>query len=191
MPVHAFLHLADDMCHAGPVWCYWAFQMEQYCGLLANSTKSRCEPFISLSRRIRDIEELKLIRLKYSLKDVLNLDKIVVDAGQAYPQCTLFHTLFKDAAHIPQSDPNIVMMRPYRVCPVSDPIRRKIAAHLVTNSQGLPVSVNAMMRFIPVNIPHWGKMKIPTWVEIIRTASNVGSGESGVRDNSFVKVRIR
>jgi len=98
--------------------------------------------------------------------------------------------LSKDAAHIPQSDPDIVMMRPYRVCPVSDPIRRKITAHLVTNNQGQPVSVNAMMRFVPAEIPHWGKMKIPSRVEIIRTTSNVGSGERGVRDNSFVKVRI-
>jgi hypothetical protein len=97
MPVHALLHLANDMRRAGPVWCYWAFPMERYCGLLANSTKSRREPFISLSRRIRDIEELKLIRLKYNLKDILNLDQIVVDAGQAYPQCTPFHRPFKDA----------------------------------------------------------------------------------------------
>jgi hypothetical protein len=165
--------------------------MERYCGLLANSTKSRREPFISLSRRIRDIEELKLIRLKYNLKDILNLDKIVMDAGQVYPQCTSFHRPFNDAAHIPQLDPHIVMMHPYHVSPVSDPIRRKIAAHLVTNNQGQYVSVNAMLRFIPAEIPHWGKMKIPSRVEIIRTKSNVGSGERGVRDNSFVKVRIQ
>ena len=94
MPVHALLHIADDIRQAGPVWCYWAFAMERYCGLLANSTKSRRDPFISLSRRIRDIEELKLIRLKYNLTDVLDLDKTIVDAGQAYPQCTSFHRLF-------------------------------------------------------------------------------------------------
>jgi hypothetical protein len=81
------------------------------------------------------------------------------------------------------------MMRPYRVSTVSGPIRRKIAAHLVTNNQSPQnVSVNAMLSFIPAEIPHWGKTKIRA--EIIRTKSNVGSGERGVRDNSFVKVRI-
>jgi hypothetical protein len=191
MPVHALLHLADDIRRAGPVWCYWAFAMERYCGLLANSGKSRRDPFISLSRRIRDIEELKLISLKYNLTDILNLDKTIVDAGRAYSQCSLLHALFNDAAHIPQSDPDILMVHPYRISPVSDPIRRKIAAHLVTNNQGPQnVPVNAMLRFIPAEMPHWGKMKILSRVEIVRTKSNVGSGERGVRDNSFVKVRI-
>ena len=180
MPVHALLHLADDIRRAGPVWCYWAFSMEQYCGLLANSRKSRRQPFISLSRRIRDIEELKLIRLKYNLTDVLDLDKTIMDAGQAYPQCTSFHRLFNDAEYMPQSDPDILMMHPYQVSTVLDPIRRKIAAHLVTNNQGPQnVSVNAMLSFIPAEIPHWGKMKIPSLAKVIRTKSNVGSGERG------------
>jgi hypothetical protein len=35
-------------------------------------------------------------------------DETIVDAGQAYTQCTSFHPLFNDAAHIPQSDYDIV-----------------------------------------------------------------------------------
>jgi hypothetical protein len=91
MPVHALLHLANDIRWAGPVWCYLAFPMEWYCGLLANSCKSRRAPFISLSHRIHDLEVLKQIKLKSNLTDVLNLDKAVMGAGQAYPQCMSLH----------------------------------------------------------------------------------------------------
>jgi hypothetical protein len=189
MPVHALLHIADDIRQVGPVWCYWAFAMERYCGLLATSRKSRRDPFVSLSRRIRDIVQLNQIKVKYNLADQLNLGVDVVTPGKSYIQCELLRGLFNNVVHIPRTDPDVAMMRPYRVSRIDDAIRRKIAAHLVTNIQNQQhVTVNTMLPFIPIEIPHWGKMKILSCNETIRTIAAVGSGERGMRDNTFIKV---
>ncbi|KAG8746735.1 hypothetical protein FRC11_012618, partial [Ceratobasidium sp. 423] len=34
LPLHALLHIADDIENMGPVWAYWAFPMECFCGAL-------------------------------------------------------------------------------------------------------------------------------------------------------------
>lgn len=39
--VHALLHLADGIEACGPVWAYWAFPMERFCGILQPWIKSR------------------------------------------------------------------------------------------------------------------------------------------------------
>jgi len=83
------------------------------------------------------------------------------------------------------------MMHPYRVTRVVDTLRRKIAVYLVTNLQNQRTTVNDMLRFIPTEIPQWGKMKLLLRQEIIRTTAVLGDGDSGkgFRDNTFVKVR--
>ena len=192
MPVHALLHIADDIRRAGPVWCYWAFAMERYCGLLAMSGKSRRHPFVSLSRRIRDIEQLNQVKVKYNLADTLNLRRNNATTSESYTQCESFLKLSDEVVYIPHIDPDIAMMHPYRVSRVDNTLRRKIASHLVTNNQSQQkVSVSAMLHFIPTEIPQWFKMKISSRGDVIRTTTAVGNGEREVRDNTFVKVRNR
>lgn len=73
LPIHALLHLADDIRRAGPVWCYWAFAMERYCGMLANANKSRRWPWMSLNHRICDVAQLDQVKVLYGLEKELNL----------------------------------------------------------------------------------------------------------------------
>ncbi|QRV81410.1 Transposase family Tnp2 protein [Ceratobasidium sp. AG-Ba] len=75
MPIHALLHIADDIEAMGPVWCYWSFPMERYCGSLSRVHKSRRFPYSSLDRRVRKIAELGQIKLIYGLADELNLEE--------------------------------------------------------------------------------------------------------------------
>jgi hypothetical protein len=78
------------------------------------------------------------------------------------------------------------MMRPYKTGAVDNTIRKKIAAHLVTNYQGeQAVNVRDMLAFIPSEMPEWGKAKLLDTDEIIRTAILISKVS---RDNSFVKV---
>ena len=86
LPIHALLHLADDIRRAGPVWCYWAFSMERFCGMLANSGKSRRFPYVSLSNRICDIAQLNQIKILYGLEKELNLDD-ESGTGQSFDEC--------------------------------------------------------------------------------------------------------
>ncbi|KAI0072629.1 hypothetical protein K474DRAFT_1604760, partial [Panus rudis PR-1116 ss-1] len=90
--IHALLHIADSILAAGPVWAYWAFPMERYCGLLQPAIRSRRHPYPSLNRFVLDDARLKQVTLKYGLSDELQLEKKPALRGVKYPgydTCTL------------------------------------------------------------------------------------------------------
>lgn len=73
LPIHALLHIANDIRYAGPVWCYWAFVMEQFCGSLLPAVKSRKHPYSILAHHIRDIAQLSQLKVVYHLEKELDL----------------------------------------------------------------------------------------------------------------------
>jgi hypothetical protein len=73
LTIHALLHIADSIKAVGPVWCYWAFPMERYCGTLQRSIHSRRFPFASLDRFITETAQLRQIVILYDVADVLAL----------------------------------------------------------------------------------------------------------------------
>jgi hypothetical protein len=83
------------------------------------------------------------------------------------------------------------MMQPRRIIPIDENIRRKIAAHLVTNyySEGAP-TVRQMLAFIPNEVNSWKKIKLLDRDEVIRTVALIDDGEKHHRDNTFVKVSV-
>jgi hypothetical protein len=83
------------------------------------------------------------------------------------------------------------MMQPHRITPINDNLRRKIAAHLVTNyhNEGAP-TVQQMLAFIPNEVDDWKKIKLLDRDEVIRTATLINDGEKHHRDNTFVKVSL-
>lgn len=74
LTVHALLHIADDIRRAGPVWAYWAFIMERYCGHLQPAIKSRRYPWKSLDHHIELDTLLSQARITYQLEDELDLE---------------------------------------------------------------------------------------------------------------------
>lgn len=56
----------------GPVWCYWAFVMERYCGTLTPDIKSRRFPFASLDRNVLEQAQLTQIGLSYNISEEFN-----------------------------------------------------------------------------------------------------------------------
>lgn len=67
--VHALLHIADSIGAVGPVWAYWAFPMERYCGLIRPAIKSRKHPDASLDRYVIECAQLAHISLIYNFQD--------------------------------------------------------------------------------------------------------------------------
>ncbi|KDQ11951.1 hypothetical protein BOTBODRAFT_79689, partial [Botryobasidium botryosum FD-172 SS1] len=59
------LHIADFIQACGPVWCYWAYPMERYCGSLQRAIVSRRFPFASLDKRVRDVAQLDQLKSLY------------------------------------------------------------------------------------------------------------------------------
>ena len=76
----------------GPVWCYWAFPMERYCGILRPAIRSRRFPYASLDRFITESAQLTQIKAVYNLSQELSLQPPhgAVAGTYADPLCTLF-----------------------------------------------------------------------------------------------------
>jgi hypothetical protein len=71
--VHALLHIADSIVATGPVWCYWAFPMERYCGALQPAIRSRRFPYASLDRYVTENAQLTQIKVVYNISEELAL----------------------------------------------------------------------------------------------------------------------
>ena len=92
-------------------------------------------------------------------------------------------------ASLLSSDPNFSMMRPYHVADIDNRLRKMIAAHLVTNYQGgLKPTVSDMMRYIPIRMDEFKRIKIHDRDEMVRTAGLLDGVGKSCRDNTFIKV---
>ena len=57
----------------GPVWAYWAFPMEWYCGEIGCDIKSRWFPYATINKYITSQAHLTHVTLLYGLHDQLAL----------------------------------------------------------------------------------------------------------------------
>ncbi|KAG8961974.1 hypothetical protein FRC05_005650 [Tulasnella sp. 425] len=97
--VHAWLQLVDMMEQSGPLWAYWCWVMERFCGHLARAISSRKHPYASLNRRIHEIQSLHAIRHIYRLEAELPPYTAMYDSADLpryedlnhYPEITLLH----------------------------------------------------------------------------------------------------
>lgn len=89
LTVHALLHIADSIETAGPVWAYWAFPMERYCGHLQRAIQSRRFPYVNINRYLVDTARLNHITIWYHLNDCLNMksQKMPLDHVQTFAEC--------------------------------------------------------------------------------------------------------
>jgi hypothetical protein len=73
LTMHALLHIADSIEAAGPMWAYWAFPMERYCGSLVPAIRSRRFPFPSIDRYVTEVAQLVQIKMNHHLHEILAL----------------------------------------------------------------------------------------------------------------------
>lgn len=69
------MHISDSVRMMGPVWCYWAFPMECFCGSLLPAIKSRRFPYASIDRQVTELSQLYQIKILYGLRKNLDLRK--------------------------------------------------------------------------------------------------------------------
>jgi len=85
LPIHSLLHIADCIQGWGPVWCYWAFPMEHFCGHLKHcGVTSRQHPYCSLDRYLTDWATLWHIGNIYNIQDELQCKLPHQSAQQHY-----------------------------------------------------------------------------------------------------------
>ena len=91
LTIHAILHIADSIKAMGPVWCYWAFPMERYCGTLKRAIQSCRFPLASLDRFVAENAFLTQIGCTYDITDHLTLRPPLSRCGDfSHPQCMLY-----------------------------------------------------------------------------------------------------
>ena len=89
LTIHALLHIADAIKALGPVWAYWAFPMERYCGALQRAIQNRRFPYASASRFVIETAQLNQISDLYNVAEALALRPSRSRAGSfSHPNCT-------------------------------------------------------------------------------------------------------
>jgi hypothetical protein len=175
LPIHSLLHIADDIEAMGPVWCYWAFPMEHFCGALGRANLNPCFPFVSMDRRVLEVAQLAQIKYMYNLFETLDLGnrKLAMATGTRY------------AAY-----PDSIFVRPRRVITVDGALARQLGAYI---GDMYDVDSKAVERRVKDRrLDAWGKMQQTTegeGLDIITGHSLMPDTETARRDASFVKVK--
>ena len=85
--LHSLLHVADGIEAAGPVWAYWAFVMERFCGFSKrDGVRSRKNPYASLDARVRHIAQLNTTKIRYNLVNLLSLTGPTNEGGDVFQE---------------------------------------------------------------------------------------------------------
>lgn len=75
LPIHTLLHLADCIEGWGPVWCYWSYPMERFCGHLKKGAKSGRFPYNSLDHYLIEWTIVWHLGAIHNIRDVLKLER--------------------------------------------------------------------------------------------------------------------
>ena len=87
LTIHALLHIADGIAIAGPVWAYWAFPMERYCGKLLPAIKNRRFPYSNLSNYISDMALVRSLEFMYNLDLSFKRNRPLAKKIFSTPEC--------------------------------------------------------------------------------------------------------
>ncbi|KAG2017882.1 hypothetical protein CC2G_007348 [Coprinopsis cinerea AmutBmut pab1-1] len=159
--IHALLHIAESIRVMGPVWCYWAFPMERYCGKLQPAIRSRRFPYASLDRFAVEDAQLTQIKMVHGVAEELSLEP------ETNPQSGFTHAAYQSC----------ILLPPSRARAPPDNQLSVIASALVTramqnglsNHRRLPISkVKQLLK--GARISEWGKLNGLTQTRVTRCA---------------------
>jgi hypothetical protein len=186
---HALLHIADSIKVTGPVWCYWAFPMERYCGVLRRAIRSHRFPYASMARFVCETAQLTQIANVYNMASTLALRAAPSLPGNfTHPQCTCVN--FRYICIIPSSpviDPSCVLMFPRSQTRPADYLIAGIAAALATR---LDVDIHLVKGHLKnADIEEWGRVRrIDSDAGDTMRASSMIVAQDDSRDATYVRV---
>ncbi|THU76250.1 hypothetical protein K435DRAFT_739434 [Dendrothele bispora CBS 962.96] len=183
LTIHALLHIAPSIKVSGPVWCYWAFPMERYCGKLLPAIRSRRFPFASLARHVVEDARLTQISTIYGVSRELALlpPRVGPISGTfidpvAYPTCRLH-----PPRNVKRPEENTLVL---------------LVGALVTrfndNERGIKVTPSTVRRCLrEADIEEWAKLQtIDSDRGDMMRASELGATRDDSRDASFVRYQM-
>ncbi|KIO21587.1 hypothetical protein M407DRAFT_80244 [Tulasnella calospora MUT 4182] len=176
--VHAWLHIVDMMEQSGPLWAYWCWVMERFCGRLTRAISSRKHPYASLNRRIHEIQTLHAIRHIYGLEEELP------------PYTAMYNSNPLPTYGDLERYPEITLLHPRRVLSLEDDdlkdLRRRIAVFLRTQYN---VSLQDAKGALPTSITQFGKLQIRE-ADTVYSSNGYGQRQENQRDASFIQYEL-
>ncbi|KAJ7733997.1 hypothetical protein DFH07DRAFT_870901 [Mycena maculata] len=174
LTIHALLHIAPGIKFCGPVWCYWAFPMERYCGSLQPGIRSRRFPWASIDRYVLEVAQLTQIKTLYNVVKELSLKtpRGAVQgsfADPTYPSCILLPPKSR-------ADPDPSQLR-------------SIAVALSTRSGAKIPLVNAALK--NATVEEWGKVRrIDSDTGDTMRSCSLGVTAEDTRDATYVRYEM-
>jgi hypothetical protein len=92
--IHVLLHIAGGIKTMGPVWAYWVFPMERFCGKLLCCIKSWRHPFANIDSYITAVAQLDQIKNCYNAHERLQYfavpPRVHMDSSGLHQNITVF-----------------------------------------------------------------------------------------------------
>jgi hypothetical protein len=191
--IHSLLHIADGIEEAGPVWAYWAFPMERFCGLLQPAIRSRRYPYPSMDTYVVATAQLSQLKHKFNLHQELLLaaPKDPLRGNYFHPSCKYQFVIDRTTYTLLNmiSDPTCVLLPPHRIsAPITDGLFAKIAICLSTR-YNQPRLAKVKKHLLLENIEQWGKVRRLDGGDTMHASSAVKKLQDS-RDASFIRVCI-
>ncbi|KAF5349012.1 hypothetical protein D9758_012678 [Tetrapyrgos nigripes] len=179
LTIHALLHIANSIEVMGPLWCYWAFPMERYCGSLQPAIRSRHYPYRSLDRYVLETAQLSQIKLRYNVCEELKLGPSKVNQPQG--------------SSVLKSDSAIILCPPKAQSKqdhLSAGLVTAVCAALVTRFDSRNITIRVVRKhFQSAHVEVWGCIRQVDSEEgeTIRASHVGGIASEDSRDATFVQ----
>ena len=113
LTIHALLHIAPTIRVMGPVWAYWAFPMECYCGDILHNVKSQQFLYANINKYVTSCTQLTHITLLYDLhKKLCHLPPMSHNLDIKLPICKSLVILMNLLTYSNELDPLYVLTPP-------------------------------------------------------------------------------
>ncbi|KIY61190.1 hypothetical protein CYLTODRAFT_433611 [Cylindrobasidium torrendii FP15055 ss-10] len=176
LTIHALLHIADLIKVVGPVWTYWAFPTERYCGRLQPAIRSRRHPFVSIDNYVSQDAQLSHIKMVYNVHDRLTIPRrlrnpdVVRGIHDSHPDYPLY-----------------VLLGPKRTL-VDPSVHAKVRVHLATRF-GKPLSM-ILQVYDPQDVVQWGCVRRLEGGDDMKAAELTNLNAEDRRDATFVRYEL-
>ncbi|KAJ7114214.1 hypothetical protein C8R43DRAFT_903080 [Mycena crocata] len=173
LPIHALLHIPANIRTMGPLWAYWNFPTERFCGSIVLAIQSRKHPFTSMAHRLRDIAQINQLKLIYGLADELDLS----DSRET-----------EKTGFALEDYPDFVFIYPQdRTHALEQSTKKRISTFLSTNYAPANVQAADLIKFVPDLVHAFGKIKFVGGGDMCHSVFAYRNPDTTRRDASFVK----
>ncbi|KAG9074683.1 hypothetical protein FS749_013732 [Ceratobasidium sp. UAMH 11750] len=184
LTIHALLHLPHYIRQTGPLCGSWAFVMERFCGHLLPAVKNRYQPYQHLDNYVLRRAQMQMVCHKYGLPPLARSTvKWRYEGGERLSTHERMYEAF----------PHTILGRPViKAVPINQQLTNQLSKYFGTVYKRWRLTAADLRARIDLgSMVSYGRFRLTDNGDRIRTAGVVDRAmrsESGVRDNSFVRI---